>query len=124
MSRYNLYHYSVKNSQKTTMTQNAPRKLISPKLASLSVLSVAMLLSGCVMVRVVDPVETQFNWDVDTAISLCLKEVTGKSIEALDRIDYDTHLELEDCVNEKVPSKERIVLEYHGSKKGLVPRAK
>ncbi|MYD46355.1 MAG: hypothetical protein F4W92_08390 [Gammaproteobacteria bacterium] len=98
--------------------------MILPKLALSCVLVLVLLLTGCAAVRATDPIDTQINWDVDTAISHCLQEVTGKSIEALDRITYDTHLELEDCVNDKVQAKERVVLEYHGSKKGLIPRAK
>lgn len=78
--------------------------------------------SGCMnTVRIPDSLENQVHWDIDTAISLCLSEVIGKAVEALDGIDYDAHRELEDCVNEKVDSRERLKLAYRGSEKGLVP---
>ena len=95
------------------------------KIKAICLITFVLSLSGCAFVeRVAEPIENPIIWDVETAIAMCLQEVTGRSVTALDKIDYDTHCKLEDCVNEKTDSKERLVLEYHGSKDGLIPRAK
>lgn len=58
---------------------------------------------------------------IEEAIEDCYTEVTGKPMDNIDRITYETDQKLEECVNERVSSPKRIELQYSGSKRGLVP---
>ena len=94
------------------------------KLALIFIVALAMLLAGCAVVRVVEPPESLTHWDVDSAIAHCYEQITGESTDNIDGINRDTHVKLEDCVNEKVQSKKRITLVYWGSENGIIIRAK
>jgi len=87
-------------------------------------MALAMFLSGCVVVRVAEPSENPNHWTVESAIAHCYEQITGQSTDNINRINIETHRKLEDCVNEKVQSKNRIELSYWGSETGILIRAK
>lgn len=97
---------------------------VSTKFTLIFSVALAMLLAGCITVRVAEPPDNLIHWDVDSAIAHCYEQITGESTDNIDGINRDTHVKLEDCVNDKVQSKKRITLVYWGSENGIIIRAK
>ncbi len=58
---------------------------------------------------------------IEEAIEECYTEITGKPMDNINRITYETDQKLEECVNKRIASAKRIELQYRGSKRGLVP---